>query len=254
MSSAAITWGLASRSLKLIPRVPSTFIPSLIMPVFFTVAFAGPFAALVNLPGFPADDIIDWVLPFTALQGCAFAGVTTGLGVARDLGNGFYDRFLLSPSSRVALLGGPLLAAVLRALFPLTLMLIIGVIAGAHFREGVAGIVMLTIASLGLALASGAWALGLALRFKTMQIAPLIQIGIFLSMFLSTAQMPLDLLTGWLDDVARYNPMTYLLALARQGFLGEITWEVTSEGLLALIALLAVLVTFAHRGMRNIIP
>jgi ABC-2 type transport system permease protein len=176
------------------------------------------------------------------------------MGVARDLGTGFYDRFLMSPSSRLALLGGPLLAALLRALLPLTLMLIIGVVAGAHFREGLAGIVVLVVAGLGLAVASGAWALGLALRFKTMQIAPLMQVGIFLSMFLSTAQMPLELLTGWLDDVAKYNPMTYLLALARQGFLGEITWEVTSEGLLAIAGLLVLLVGFAYRGMQKIIP
>lgn len=254
MSSLAVTWGLASRSLMLIPRLPSTFIPSLIMPVFFTVAFAGPFAALVNIPGFPADDIIDWVLPFTALQGCAFAGITTGMGVARDLQSGFYDRFLMSPSSRVALLGGPLLAALLRALLPLALMLIIGVIAGAHFREGLAGIALLIVAGLSLAVAAGAWALGLALRFKTMQIVPLMQIGIFLSMFLSTAQMPLELLTGWLDNVARYNPMTYLLAFTRQGFLGEITWAITSEGLLAIAGLLIVLVGFAYRGMQKIIP
>src|SRR3712207_6316819 len=104
MSTAAVTWGVAERSLKLIPRVPSTFVPSLVKPVFFTLAFTGPSGALVNLPGFPADEIIDWVIPFTALQGCAFAGLTTGLGVARDLESGFYDRMLLSPAPRVSLL------------------------------------------------------------------------------------------------------------------------------------------------------
>jgi ABC-2 type transport system permease protein len=254
MSAAAVTWGVAERSLKLIPRVPSTFIPSLVMPVFFTLAFSGPFAALVDLPGFPANEILDWVVPFTALQGCAFAGLTTGLGVARDLETGFYDRILLSPASRVSLLSGALVAAALRALIALALMLVVGLVAGANFRAGPAGVGVLAIAGIGLALASSAWATGLALRFKTMQAAPLMQMGVFLSIFLSTAQVPVELMTGWLADVARYNPITKVLSLARQGFLGDVTWAATSEGLIALAGMFAVLGLFAYRGMQKVIP
>ena len=254
MSSAAVTWGVAERSLKLIPRLPSTFIPSLVMPVFFTLAFTGPFAALVNIPGFPAQEIIDWVVPFTALQGCAFAGLTTGLGVARDLETGFYDRILLSPAPRITLLAGSLLAAVLRSLIALFLMIVVGLLAGAHFRDGLAGVGVLVIAGLGFALVSSAWAIGLALRFKTMQSAPLMQMGVFLSIFLSTAQMPVELMTGWLDNVARINPITEVLAMARQGFLGEVTWAVTGEGLLAIAGMLVVLGAFAYRGMQKVIP
>ena len=254
MTSAAVTWGIAERSVKLIPRVPSTFIPSLVMPVFFTVAFSGPFASLVNIPGFPTDHILDWVVPFTTLQGCAFAGITTGMGVARDLENGFYDRMLMSPAPRRALLAGAFLATILRAGIALVLMLLVGGIAGADFREGIVGIGILALGGLGLALAAGAWAIGLALRFKTQQIAPLMQMGVFISTFLSTAQMPVELLTGWLDNVARVNPVTYVLALARQGFLGDLTWETTSEGFVALAGMIAVLGLFAYRGMRKVIP
>ena len=254
MSSAAVTWGVAERSLRLIPRLPSTFIPSLVMPVFFTLAFTGPFAALVNIPGFPAQEIIDWVVPFTALQGCAFAGLTTGLGVARDLETGFYDRILLSPAPRITLLAGSLLAAVLRSLIALVLMIVVGLIAGANFRDGLAGVGVLLVAGTGFALISSAWAIGLALRFKTMQSAPLMQMGVFLSIFLSTAQMPVELMTGWLDDVARINPITEVLAMARQGFLGEVTWAVTGEGLLAMAGMLVVLGAFAYRGMQKVIP
>lgn len=254
MSAAAVTWGVAERSLRLIPRTPSTFFPSLVMPVFFTVAFSGPFAALVNIPGFPTDYILDWVVPFTALQGCAFAGLTTGLGVARDLETGFYDRILLSPAPRLSLLAGSLVAAVLRSCIALTLMIAVGLIAGANFREGLAGVAVLAVAGLGLALVASAWAVGLALRFKTMQAAPLMQMGVFVTIFLSTAQMPLQLLTGWLDNIARYNPLTRVLALARQGFLGEVTWSVTSEGLVALAGMFVVLGLFAYRGMQKVIP
>jgi ABC-2 type transport system permease protein len=254
MSATRVTWGIAERSLKLIPRLPSTFIPSLLMPIFLTVAFSGAFSGLVGLPGFPADKIIDWFIPMTTLQGGMFAGITTGMGVARDLENGFYDRFLASPAPRISLVAGPLLASVLRGLIPLVLLTFIGVLAGAHFYGGLATIGSLALAVLGIAVAGGAWALGLALRFKTLQVAPLMQSGAFLSVFLSTAQMPIFLLSGWLHTVARFNPMSNVLALARQGFLGEVTWAGTWPGLVSVIGIIAVLVVFAARGMQKVIP
>jgi ABC-2 type transport system permease protein len=254
MSSIRITWGIAERSLKLIPRLPSTFVPSLVMPLFLTVAFTGAFAGLVLLPGFPADKIIDWFIPMTTLQGCLFAGITTGLGVARDLENGFYDRLLASPAPRASLVAGPLLASLLRALIPLTLLTVIAALSGAHFSGGIAGVTSLVVAGLGVAVSGGAWALGLALRFKTQQAAPLMQSGAFLIVFLSTAQMPINLLTGWLHTVARFNPMTNILALAREGFLGEVTWGGTWPGLVSLAGMMLVLVLFAGRGMQKVIP
>jgi ABC-2 type transport system permease protein len=225
------------------------------MPVFLTIAFAGPFSGLVALPGFPADKIIDWVAPMTALQGSAFAGITTSMAIARDLENGFYDRFLMSPASRTSILWGPLLASMLRALIPLALLLIIAVAGKAHFNAGILPTVgSLTLACLGIGLVAGAWGVGLALRFKTFQIAPLMQMGVFLTIFLSTAQMPVALLTGWVHAVARFNPMTNVLALARQGFLGDVSWEGTWPGLLSLAGMAVVLYLFAHRSMQRVVP
>ena len=238
----------------LIPRQPSTFFPSLMMPVFLTISFAGAFSGIVLLAGFPAEKAIDWFVPMTALQGAAFAGITTGMGTARDMENGFYDRFLLSPAPRMALLLGPLIAAVLRAFIPLAILLLLALVGGANFRDGWLGVATLVIAGLGFALAAGAWAVGLALRFKTQQIVPLMQSGTFLIVFLSTAQMPLELLGGWLHAVARVNPMTYILELARQGFLGQVAWSTTWPGLLALAGLVGVLGAFAARGMQKVTP
>ena len=254
MSSLAVTWGIAQRSLRLIPRIPSTFFPSLIMPVFLTISFAGAFSGLVELPGFPAEKMLDWVIPMTTLQGCAFAGVTTGVAIARDLENGFYDRLLLSPASRAAIVAGPLLAAMLRAVFPLTLLIIVAVVARANFQAGPLAVIPLAVAGFGMALSAASWAVGLALRFKTQQVAPLMQMGVFMSVFLSTAQAPLELITGWVHAVARFNPVTNVLALARQGFLGDLSWQQTYPGLLSLAGMCAVLVFFAYRGIKNITP
>lgn len=252
MSSIDVTWGITERSLKLIPRYPSTFIPSLIMPVFFVVAFAGAFSGLVNLPGFPVAQMIDWILPMSTLQGCAFAGITTGMAVARDLENGFFDRLVMSPAHRGALVAGPLLASVLRALLPLVLLSMVGIVAGANFREGIYTLWPLAVAGLGTALIAGMWAVGLALRAKSSQAAPMMQMPVFLGFFLSTAQMPVELLTGWVKLVARFNPMTNVLELSRQGFLGGIAWETTWPGLMSLLAMALLLGVYAYRGIKKV--
>jgi ABC-type multidrug transport system permease subunit len=77
---------------------------------------------------------------------------------------------------------------------------------------------------------------------------------LFLAIFLSTAQMPLHLIDGWLHDVARFNPITNVLALARQGFLGDVTWSTTWPGLVALGGMALFFVTFSVRGMRKVTP
>lgn len=254
MSSVAITWAVAKRSLMLIPRTPSTFFPSLIMPVFLTISFAGAFSGIVEIPGFPAETSLAWFIPMTTIQGAAFAGVTTGMGVARDFETGFYDRFLASPASRPSLLGGPLVAAMCRGLLPVMMLLVITLITGTDVPGGLLGVISLTIAAVGVALLGGAWSTGVALRQKSIQAVPLIQAGLFAGFFLSTAQMPIHLLTGWLHAVARVNPMTNILQLARQGYLGEVTWATTWPGLVSLAASVAALIYFAHRGMRKVIP
>jgi ABC-2 type transport system permease protein len=252
VSGFPVTRAIAWRSIRLIPRIPSTFAPSVVMPIFLTIAFAGAFSGLVLLPGFPADSSLDWFIPMTTVQGAAFAGVTTGMGVARDLENGFYDRMLLSPASAPALVGGPLLAGVLRSVIPLTLLLVLAVLGGAHFHGGLLGIVTLAIAAFGVALMGASWATALALKFKTMQAAPLMQTGVFVALFLSTAQMPIEFLTGWLHEVARFNPMTNVLALARQGFLGEVSWDQTWPGLVSLAGMIGLLALWALRAMKHI--
>jgi ABC-2 type transport system permease protein len=67
----------------------------------------------------------------------------------------------------------------------------------------------------------------------------------------TTAYAPQDLLTGWLQTVARYNPATQILEAARQGFVGPVSWTDTWQGLLALAGLVAVLAVIALRGMRR---
>ena len=75
------------------------------------------------------------------------------------------------------------------------------------------------------------------------------QLTLFLVLFLSSAQTPLSLMTGWLHGVARVNPATNILRLSRQGFLGQVTWDGVWGGVLALVGLSIVTLWFARRGL-----
>jgi ABC-2 type transport system permease protein len=77
------------------------------------------------------------------------------------------------------------------------------------------------------------------------------QVGMFLAVLLTTAYAPLELLTGWLQTIARINPVTQVVEAARQGFVGSVTWSDTWPGYLTLLGLAAVLSFFALRGMRR---
>ena len=249
-----VATALALRSLISIGRIPSAFIPMVVFPVFFTVAFSGAFSAITNLPAFDTDNILSWYVPMSVLQGAAFAGLGTGFSTARDLEGGFFDRLLLAPTPRLALLGGALLASVLRALIVAGIVILVGALAGAEVPGGPEGVLMLLVASVGVALAGGAWGLGLVYRIKSQSAGPLIQVGIFVSLFLSTAQVPLEVMEGWLHAVARVNPMTNVLQLAREGYVGEVTWAHTWPGLLALAGLIVMLGAFAVRGLSRLTP
>ena len=79
--------------------------------------------------------------------------------------------------------------------------------------------------------------------------AAIMQLGLFMSVFLSSAQAPLSVMTGWLHGVARINPMTNVLRLARQGFVGQVSWANTWGGVLAIVILSIVMLVFARRGL-----
>jgi ABC-2 type transport system permease protein len=241
--------GIAARSLRNIRRLPSAFLPALLMPVVQAIAFSGTFFAITQIPGFPTDRSINWFMPLAVLMGSSFAGIGMGFATIRDLESGFYDRLRMSPAPRRALLLGPLLSACARALLVVTVVLVVGVALGARLTDGALGLVPLYVSGLGMAVLGTGWGLGLAYRFGDMRAAAIMQLTLFLSLFLTTAQAPLDVMEGWLHAVARVNPLTNVLRLARVGFMGEIRWDDVWGGVVALVLLGALAMWFARTGL-----
>jgi ABC-2 type transport system permease protein len=93
------------------------------------------------------------------------------------------------------------------------------------------------------------WATGVAMRFRTLQAGPLMQVPIFLTLFLAPVYVPLSLLQGWIHAVAQANPATFLLEAGRGLLAGEPV-EVATAFAVAFGAV-AVFSVWALRGLRS---
>jgi ABC-type polysaccharide/polyol phosphate export permease len=139
---------------------------------------------------------------------------------------------------------GPMLAAQARSILTTTVVLIAGMVGGVML-PGLASTLILYLFALLFGAAASFWAIGVALRARTIQAAPIMQLVVFLSVFMSVAYVPQSAMTGWLAAVAQYNPVTYILDAARSAELtGMVIWSETWPGLLAALGLMIVLGAF----------
>lgn len=252
MSSGArsfdVVGALVRRSMLRVRRMPSAFIPSLIMPVFQLIAFSGAFGAAVRMLNI---DPMNWYMPLNAIQGASFGALGVSFGLLNDMETGFFDRVLMAPLKRPTIILGAYAAAIARSFVPVTFVVIVSYLGGLHTPGGPLAILMTIVASVLVALSASGLALGLTFRMRNLGAATLTQFAIFFGIFLSTSQVPLASMSGWLRACARVNPMTNVLRFARQGFLGDITWSQTWGGLVAMGVMLVVSTTFALTGLRR---
>jgi ABC-type multidrug transport system permease subunit len=244
----ATVGALIRRSANEIVRVPGAAIPGVLAPTMFFLGLNGVFGNLVELRGFETDNYLSFIIPVSMLQGAGFTGAATGVNLARDIEQGWFDRLLVSPAPRWVLLTGLVASASIRALIPATVLLCVAIPLGAHF-PGLLGLAIALLMMMSMAAVAACWGTMLALRYRSQSAAPLMQSGMFVLILFTTAYAPLALLQDWLQEVAKINPATQVLDAVRQGFVGGVTWGETWPGLLALAGLLAILGTLSVRQM-----
>jgi ABC-2 type transport system permease protein len=214
--------GVAWRTLKNALTNPQIVLPTMLFPLFFFTAFAGGLSQLREVPGFdypPGYTAFQFV--FVLLQSAAFSGVFTGFGVARDFEGGFAKRLLLAAPNRSGIVLGYALAALLRWLVVAAVLTVVALVAGMKIGGGAVDIVGLYVLAMLVNFCGFFWSGGLAMRFRTIQAAPLMQMPVFLVLFFAPVYVPLDLLQGWIENVATVNPLTYLLETGRGFVAGD---------------------------------
>ena len=232
--AVASSGALVRRGLNEVLRVPGAAIPGILAPCIFMLGLTAIFGRLTALRGFPTDQYLAFILPVTLLQGAGFSGAATGVNLARDIEQGWFDRLLVSPAPRWALLVSTVGGACVRAVIPIAFAL------GAPLAS-VGGLVLSLGLALTFALVAAAWATSLALKFKTQSAAPLMQASMFVLVLFTPAYAPQERLHGVLGDIARVNPVSHVVEATRQGFIGHVTWATTWPALVVLAAMLAAL-------------
>ena len=246
----SVARGVAWRTLHNVLTNPSLLIPSLIFPLFFFTAFAGGLARVSDVPGFDyPQGYTAFQFVFVVLQSAAFGGVFTGFGIARDFENGFARRLLLAAPHRFGIVLGYGAAAVIRWLITVAVLTAVAFAVG--MQVGGSGVDLFGLYALAFIInvASLLWACGVAMRLRTMQAGPIIQMPVFLVLFFAPVYVPLSLLQGWIHDVAVVNPLTRVVESGR-GFLAA---EPTQVGAAFAVAIGLVLLfgVWAVRGLRN---
>ena len=210
--AGAVWW----RAVHNFTRNPAFLLPSIIFPLFFFTAFAGGLSSVGDVPGFdfPAG-YTAFQFCFVLLQASAFGGVFTGFGIASDFESGFARRMMLAAPNRLAILVGYLLVALTRAAIVITLLTIVALLAGMDVRGGPLDLFGMLGLAVILSLTATLFAAGVALRTRTIQAGPAMQMPVFLILFLAPVYVPADLLSGWVQVVAQVNPVTPLIEEAR---------------------------------------
>ncbi|MCB0859950.1 MAG: ABC transporter permease [Solirubrobacterales bacterium] len=242
-------WAVAWRYLHNLYTKPAVFVPGLIFPLFFLAAFAGGLSAVGDTPRFDYYNFTAFQFCFILIQASALAGVFVGFSIAGDFEQGMGRRMMLATSRRSSILLGYALGAALRLIVVWVIITGVSLLAGMEVRAtgyDLAGMYTLGLLSNVVALLFSA---GIAFRFRSLQAGPLMQMPVFIALFLAPVYVPQELLTGWIEPVARLNPVTALLNGARSLMAGDPTGILLAYGVaFGLIALLAL---WALRGLRR---
>ncbi len=207
----AASVALARRALRNSLRRPQLLAPLVLFPTLLLVVNVGGLERTTTLPGFPrVDGFLDFQLAAAMTQSLLLGGVSTGIAAALDIEGGFFDRLVASPTPRLAIVLGRVLAASVIAALQIVYFLVLGAIFGASIKGGVVGV--LCVLAIGIVAGTGFGALGvmIALRARNASTVQGIFPLVLVVLFVSSAFFPANLLSPPADVVAAYNPLSYI--------------------------------------------
>ena len=96
------------RSIKQAWRPLASLIPPFFIPIFFFIVNSAAFKAVSQLPGFTADSYLQFQAPVALFMSVFFSSGNAGIELVLDMSTGFFDKLLISPIQRLAIILGTL--------------------------------------------------------------------------------------------------------------------------------------------------
>lgn len=231
---------LAERAINGSIRQLPLMVPSIIFPLFFVAINTASFEKslpLLKANGYPKlTSFLTFTLAATVVQGVLFGCVAGATDMATDIEQGFFERLIASPSSRIAIIvarlaGSVVIGAVQGVLFTLILMGF-----GARLAGGVGAFVVLLVSSGLLALAFGGLMSAVAIKTGSAEVVQSSFPLVFILLFASSAFFPRETMRGLFRTLAGWNPVSPVVEGLRELIING--WS-TSAALKAILIPLA---------------
>src|SRR5262245_43192584 len=244
----AVTW----RNLLTLVRLPQLLVFATIQPIIFVLMFRYVFGGAITIPGLTVP-YVDYLMPGIFVQTAAFGAVNTAIGLAEDLHKGLIERFRSLPMARSAVMAGRTIADLVRDIFVITLMCIVGVIVGWRIYTNagafIGGMLVLLLFAFSLAWLFGFIGLSVG-QAEAAQAAsfPILAILTFASSaFVSPATMP-----GWLQWFAEHQPLSITVDAVRACCIGGPTATKVLQSIAWSVGIIAVFAPIAVRKYRRV--
>jgi ABC-2 type transport system permease protein len=235
---------LTQRYLRQLCRVPVVIFMTLIQPIIWLLLFGALFKKVAEIPGFGGGDYITYLTPGVVIMTAMFSASWTGMAYIEDMQTGVMDRFLTAPVGRGALTAAMLAYQGLTTVLQSAIIIAIGWATGATFPGGAIGIAALIGVSVLIAVAMAGVSNWFALLTKQREALIGASTTLVLPLtFLSGAFLSLNLVPGWIADVAKFNPVNWAASAGRIALQAHPAW--TSVGSYAGFLAIAVAVTAA---------
>jgi ABC-2 type transport system permease protein/oleandomycin transport system permease protein len=209
---------VAWRNLVTIWRVPTVLVFELVQPIMFVLLFR-----YVYENAFPqiTFDYVLFLMPGIFVQNAIFGSTSTAIGLAEDLKKGLLDRFRSLPMARSAVLAGRTTSDLGKNLVLVLVMIAIGYVVGFRFQNGAAsalGVILLVLA-VSFTFSWISATIGLAIK-QVEGVQAAVFTLVFPIVFISAAFIPVTSMSTALQPIARNNPVTHWVDLARYLSLG----------------------------------
>jgi ABC-2 type transport system permease protein len=239
---------IAGRALRAVPRDLAVVMPPVFISLFFFIVNVATLKRVVDhVPG----------LNYTAFQmGTAIllgvTGVSRAPALVLDIQNHYFDRLLLTPVRRTAILVGHMAADMAVAAVLTVPILVLGFILGVRFQDGPLGVVLFILMAALWSLAFAGFGYAIALKTGNPAAVNSTFLLFFPFLFLTSAYVPRNQLSGWLNTVAGFNPVTYLLAGLRSLVMqGGWQWGQLGQALLAIVLVGIVSMSLCFAALRG---
>jgi ABC-2 type transport system permease protein len=230
-TNARVVASLGMRAVRQTFRRPQLAAPILVFPTLLLAVQTGGASSATDLPLFPDVEFLDFMLAGAMIQSCLLAGNTGGIALAVDLEMKFTDRLFAAPISRFSIVLGRLVGTAALGLLTSVWFVILGLVFGVEFSEGVGGIVVMVLFVSLSAVVFGAISAAIALYTGTASVVQGLFPLIFVILFLSSAFFPADLLQQPAKAIAEYNPLSFIVEGVREPVISSLTWESFGEAL-----------------------